>query len=111
MHFVNRDSLGLANDFLSLGFIPEGVDIKAVSDALQSSFGDGSRHSRDFQVCSIICLLYGFLWCFLWSFVVPMAFKFFTVSIFLQYCSVTIEVIFTGVVNTQKHLIGLWGKK
>ncbi|KAG5540793.1 hypothetical protein RHGRI_020880 [Rhododendron griersonianum] len=49
VHFVNRDSLGLANDFLSLGFIPEGVDIKAVSDALQSSFGDGSRQSRDFQ--------------------------------------------------------------
>ncbi|KAI8547672.1 hypothetical protein RHMOL_Rhmol07G0214500 [Rhododendron molle] len=49
VHFVNRDSLGLANDFLSLGFIPEGVDIKTVSDALQSSFGDGSRQSRDFQ--------------------------------------------------------------
>ncbi|XP_058222269.1 uncharacterized protein LOC131332206 isoform X2 [Rhododendron vialii] len=49
VHFVNRDSLGLANDFLSLGFIPEGVDIKAVSEALQSSFGDGSRQSQDFQ--------------------------------------------------------------
>lgn len=51
MHFVNRDSLGLANDFLSLGFLPEGVDILLVSSALQASFGDGTRQSRDFQVC------------------------------------------------------------
>ncbi|CAI0438606.1 unnamed protein product [Linum tenue] len=49
VHFVNRDSLGLANDFLSLGFIPEGVDIRAVADALRTSFGDGSRQSRDFE--------------------------------------------------------------
>ncbi|EEF46833.1 uncharacterized protein slr1919 [Ricinus communis] len=49
VHFVNRDSLGLANDFLSLGFIPEGVDIQSVSDALQASFGDGTRQSRDFE--------------------------------------------------------------
>ncbi|XP_050219066.1 uncharacterized protein LOC126669607 [Mercurialis annua] len=49
VHFVNRDSLGLANDFLSLGFIPEGIDIKSVSDALQASFGDGIRQSRDFE--------------------------------------------------------------
>ncbi|XP_011079672.1 uncharacterized protein LOC105163105 [Sesamum indicum] len=49
VHFVNRDSLGLANDFLSLGFIPEGVDIQSVSDALQTSFGDGTRSSQDFQ--------------------------------------------------------------
>lgn len=53
VHFVNRDSLGLANDFLSLGFIPEGVDIQAVSDALQASFV-GTRHSNDFQVCTEI---------------------------------------------------------
>lgn len=51
MHFVNRDSLGLANDFLSLGFIPEGIDIQLVSEALQASFGDGTRQSQDFQVC------------------------------------------------------------
>lgn len=51
VHFVNRDSLGLANDFLSLGFIPEGVDIQLVSEALQASFGDGTRQSQDFQVC------------------------------------------------------------
>ncbi|KAK6927695.1 ABC1 atypical kinase-like domain [Dillenia turbinata] len=38
VHYVNRDSLGLANDFLSLGFVPEGVDIQSVSDALQASF-------------------------------------------------------------------------
>ncbi|KAK4491040.1 hypothetical protein RD792_001761 [Penstemon davidsonii] len=49
VHFVNGDSLGLANDFLSLGFLPEGVDIKSVSDALKSSFGDGTRLSQDFQ--------------------------------------------------------------
>lgn len=54
MHFVNRDSLGLANDFLSLGFIPEGVDIQSVSDALQASFSEGTRHSKDFQVCACV---------------------------------------------------------
>lgn len=53
VHFVNRDSLGLANDFLSLGFIPEGVDIQAVSDALQASFV-GARQSNDFQVSTEI---------------------------------------------------------
>ena len=51
MHFVNRDSLSLANDFLSLGFLPEGVDIQAVSNALRSSFGSSTRISQDFQVC------------------------------------------------------------
>lgn len=50
MHFVNRDSLGLANDFLSLGFIPEGADIQSVSDALKASFGHGAKRSQDFQV-------------------------------------------------------------
>lgn len=52
MHFVNRDSLSLANDFLSLGFIPEGVDIHLVSNALQASFSDRSQRtseSQDFQ--------------------------------------------------------------
>ncbi|CAJ2643687.1 uncharacterized protein slr1919 [Trifolium pratense] len=52
VHFVNRDSLSLANDFLSLGFIPEGVDIHLVSDALQASFSDRSYRtgeSQDFQ--------------------------------------------------------------
>ncbi|XP_062163211.1 uncharacterized protein LOC133870166 isoform X2 [Alnus glutinosa] len=53
VHFVNRDSLGLANDFLSLGFIPEGVDRQLVSDALQASFGDGTRQSQDFQIAAI----------------------------------------------------------
>ena len=52
VHFVNRDSLGLANDFLSLGFIPEGVDVHAVSDALKASFADRTRQSQDFQVLS-----------------------------------------------------------
>ncbi|KAG8375370.1 hypothetical protein BUALT_Bualt10G0093000 [Buddleja alternifolia] len=49
VHFVNHDSLGLANDFLSLGFLPEGIDIQSVSDALGASFGDGTRLSQDFQ--------------------------------------------------------------
>ncbi|KAK8980370.1 hypothetical protein V6N11_061579 [Hibiscus sabdariffa] len=49
VHFVNRDSLGLANDFLSLGFIPEGVDIQSVADALQTSFSKGTQQSQDFQ--------------------------------------------------------------
>ncbi|XP_010525562.1 PREDICTED: uncharacterized protein LOC104803329 isoform X2 [Tarenaya hassleriana] len=49
VHFVNRDSLSLANDFLSLGFIPEGVDIQAVSNALRASFGSSNRQSQDFQ--------------------------------------------------------------
>lgn len=52
VHFVNRDALGLANDFLSLGFLPEGVDLQSVSFALQASFGHGTRHSQDFQVCA-----------------------------------------------------------
>ncbi|KAF6161772.1 hypothetical protein GIB67_013849 [Kingdonia uniflora] len=49
VHFVNRDSLGLANDFLSLGFLPEGVDIQSVSDALSATFANGTRQSQDFQ--------------------------------------------------------------
>ncbi|XP_073001400.1 uncharacterized protein [Typha latifolia] len=49
VHFVNRDSLGLANDFHSLGFIPDGTDIQLVANALHASFGDGSRQSNDFQ--------------------------------------------------------------
>ena len=52
MHYVNRDSLGLANDFLSVGYITEGVDIKSVADALQVAFADGTRQSHDFQVCA-----------------------------------------------------------
>ncbi|KAF3772118.1 Uncharacterized protein EJ110_NYTH58712, partial [Nymphaea thermarum] len=50
VHFVNRDSLSMANDFLSLGFIPEGTDVQSVADALQSSFGHGRKQSQDFQV-------------------------------------------------------------
>ncbi|RDY12310.1 hypothetical protein CR513_02916, partial [Mucuna pruriens] len=49
VHFVNRDSLSLASDFLSLGFIPEGVDIHSVSDALQVSFANRTSESQDFQ--------------------------------------------------------------
>ncbi|XP_022732029.1 uncharacterized protein LOC111286374 isoform X2 [Durio zibethinus] len=65
VHFVNRDSLGLANDFLSLGFIPEGVDIQSVADALQASFGDGTRQSQDFQ--SIMNQLYDVMYDFNFS--------------------------------------------
>ncbi|XP_061374944.1 uncharacterized protein LOC133317133 isoform X2 [Gastrolobium bilobum] len=49
VHFVNRDSLSLANDFLSLGFIPEGVDIHSVSASLQASFAHRNSESQDFQ--------------------------------------------------------------
>ncbi|KAK1324238.1 putative aarF domain-containing protein kinase [Acorus calamus] len=49
VHFINRDSLGLANDFLSLGFLPDTTDIQSVADALQASFSDGTRQSQDFQ--------------------------------------------------------------
>ncbi|CAN0860404.1 Uncharacterized protein sll0005 [Linum grandiflorum] len=49
VHFVNRDSRGLANDFLSLGFLPEGEKIKPVADALRASFADDSRQSKDFE--------------------------------------------------------------
>ncbi|PKA52873.1 putative aarF domain-containing protein kinase [Apostasia shenzhenica] len=49
VHFVNRDSLGLANDFLSLGFIPDGVDTQLVANALHTSFNSDKRHSNDFQ--------------------------------------------------------------
>lgn len=63
VHFVNRDSLGLANDFLSLGFLPEGADIQLVSNALRASFGsDGSRQSQDFQ--SIMNQLYDVMYDF-----------------------------------------------
>lgn len=62
VHFVNRDSLGLANDFLSLGFLPEGADIQLVSNALRASFGNGSRQSQDFQ--SIMNQLYDVMYDF-----------------------------------------------
>jgi aarF domain-containing kinase len=50
VHYVNRDSLGLANDFHSLGFVPEGTDLHAVASALRVAFDDGRRQSNDFQV-------------------------------------------------------------
>ncbi|KAG2633443.1 hypothetical protein PVAP13_2NG268000 [Panicum virgatum] len=53
VHYVNRDSLGLANDFHSLGFVPEGTDLHAVADALRLSFGDVRRQSNDFQIAAI----------------------------------------------------------
>ncbi|KAE8733260.1 Kinase superfamily protein isoform 2 [Hibiscus syriacus] len=65
VHFVNRDSLGLANDYLSLGFIPEGVDIQSVADALKASFGDETQQSKDFQ--SIMNQLYDVMYDFNFS--------------------------------------------
>ncbi|KAK8505440.1 hypothetical protein V6N12_067406 [Hibiscus sabdariffa] len=65
VHFVNRDSLGLANDYLSLGFIPEGVDIQSVADALKASFGDMTQQSKDFQ--SIMNQLYDVMYDFNFS--------------------------------------------
>ena len=50
VHYVNRDPLGLANDFHSLGFVPEGTDLNAVATALRVAFGAGRRQSNDFQV-------------------------------------------------------------
>ncbi|KAL6530793.1 hypothetical protein OROGR_014653 [Orobanche gracilis] len=67
VHFVNRDSLGLANDFLSLGFLPEGVDVQSVSDALQASFGDGTKLSQDFQEMGIMHQLYDVMYEFNFS--------------------------------------------
>jgi aarF domain-containing kinase len=60
VHYVNRDSLGLANDFHSLGFIPEGTDLHAVANALKLSFGDADarRQSNDFQVREYFSLQY-----------------------------------------------------
>lgn len=50
VHFVNRDSFGLANDFLSLGFLPEGTEINTIADALQASFHEESiKPNLDFQ--------------------------------------------------------------
>ncbi|KAM0927670.1 hypothetical protein ACQ4PT_002691 [Festuca glaucescens] len=49
VHYVNRDSMGLANDFHSLGFVPEGTDLHAVASALRVAFDDGRRQSNDFQ--------------------------------------------------------------
>ncbi|KAK9097823.1 hypothetical protein Syun_024868 [Stephania yunnanensis] len=65
VHFVNLDSWALANDFLSLGFIPDGVDLPSVSDALQASFGRGNRQSQDFQ--SIMNQLYDIMYEFNFS--------------------------------------------
>ncbi|EFJ34697.1 hypothetical protein SELMODRAFT_166503 [Selaginella moellendorffii] len=50
VHFVNRDSEGLAQDFLSLGFTPHGSDLKPIVHALRKSFGDEKTKAQlDFQ--------------------------------------------------------------
>lgn len=46
VHFVNRDSFGLANDFLSLGFLPEGTELKTIADALQASFHEELKKNQ-----------------------------------------------------------------
>ncbi|CAA6662332.1 unnamed protein product [Spirodela intermedia] len=65
VHFVNRDPWGLANDFLSLGFVPDGTDLKTIADALQTSFGDSTRQLTDFQ--SIMNQLYDVMYEFNFS--------------------------------------------
>ncbi|KAI5061702.1 hypothetical protein GOP47_0024207 [Adiantum capillus-veneris] len=50
VHFVNRDSLGLANDFSILGFVPKGADLDEIAVELRASFGDESSKAQlDFQ--------------------------------------------------------------
>lgn len=51
IHFVNRDSEGLARDFVMLDFIPVGTDLEPVARELRLSFGDeGTKVQMDFQV-------------------------------------------------------------
>jgi aarF domain-containing kinase len=51
VHFVNRDSEGLAKDFVMLDFIPPGTDLGPIAHELQASFGDEETKSQlDFQV-------------------------------------------------------------
>jgi aarF domain-containing kinase len=48
---VNRDSEGLAKDFVMLDFIPPGTDLGPIAHELQASFGDEETKSQlDFQV-------------------------------------------------------------
>ncbi|CAM6042332.1 unnamed protein product [Sphagnum compactum] len=50
VHFVNRDSEGLAKDFVMLDFIPPGTDLGPIAHELQASFGDEETKSQlDFQ--------------------------------------------------------------
>ncbi|KAG0601174.1 hypothetical protein M758_11G089900 [Ceratodon purpureus] len=50
IHFVNRDSEGLAKDFVTLDFIPAGTDLEPVARELRLSFGDeGTQVQMDFQ--------------------------------------------------------------
>ena len=49
IHFVNRDSEGLAKDFVM--FIPVGTDLEPIARELRESFGDeGTKSQLDFQV-------------------------------------------------------------
>lgn len=51
IHFVNRDSEGLAKDFVMLDFIPVGTDLEPIARELRESFGDERTKSQlDFQV-------------------------------------------------------------
>lgn len=51
IHFVNRDSVGLAKDFQTLGFLPQEIDIAPIAKALNETFGDeGTKSQLDFQV-------------------------------------------------------------
>ncbi|KAJ6834206.1 uncharacterized protein M6B38_336185 [Iris pallida] len=65
VHYVNRDSLGLANDFLSLGFIPDGTDVQLVADSLRASFSKETRQSNDFE--GVMIQLYDIMYDFNFS--------------------------------------------
>jgi hypothetical protein len=55
IHFVNRDSEGLARDFVMLDFIPVGTDLEPVARELRLSFGDeGTKVQMDFQVSKLL---------------------------------------------------------
>ncbi|KAL2629763.1 hypothetical protein R1flu_014449 [Riccia fluitans] len=50
IHFVNRDSVGLAKDFKILGFIPKETDTAPIAQALRETFGEeGTKSQLDFQ--------------------------------------------------------------
>ena len=50
VHFVNRDSLGLAEDFIVLGFIPKDTELTPIAEALAQTFElEGTIRRLDFQ--------------------------------------------------------------
>lgn len=52
---MNRDSEGLAKDFVMLDFIPVGTDLEPIAHELRESFGDeGTKSQLDFQVSKLL---------------------------------------------------------